>query len=423
VVNASLPEEVRRGVRGTVRVNGSLIESEYVSFESLFEKERSVWVGGIRDWLKPYPAMRALLDDESNIRPLPDERLITSKRGIQWVRPIESDHKTFNRTIDELCTSATLPSNAATISAIIKHQWLFHRTIDEWDLDCLSFLYAHLYPEKPDVVQEFMQLWGREARYLHGMKASFQHLDEFRGSRTIHWDISQFNRRIDFLRYRLTLKPRKMTKVRVDYSHLMDAVIYPNDEDHFPCVQQYQYILTTSKKWKSFGPINVNLSIDETCVLHTLSLPMTYKGKKRGMHRYAITIPSGSGVTENLHASIGQIIYTNWEKMGLDDYPAVVRMPFFWEQYKNTAGAFAKDYLRIIARKVQDNSYISPADCAFLCTELNIDAADFMETTFDEDLKLFEGKPKEQSFYWRGNEKLNKKIIGGIEGYLSAGGR
>ena len=200
VINSSLPEEVRRGIRSKVSVNGYPIES-------LFEDTRAVWVAGIREWLKPYPAMLALLDDQGTARHPPKKRVTSSKTGLQWLHIIERDNSTFSNTIDEFLTSAIPHTDFATVRYIIKHQWHFHHTIDEWDLDCLSCIYAWLHPEEPDDVKEFLDLWGIEPLFLHGMKGLLQNDDSSRGRGRVDWDLAQLNRRIDFLTYKLSLKP------------------------------------------------------------------------------------------------------------------------------------------------------------------------------------------------------------------------
>lgn len=53
--NQSLPTTTRRGVRCQVTINGQEFLFDYVSFESLFEKEREGWVNGIRKWLEQWP--------------------------------------------------------------------------------------------------------------------------------------------------------------------------------------------------------------------------------------------------------------------------------------------------------------------------------------------------------------------------------
>ena len=170
--------------------------------------------------------------------------------------------------------------------------------------------------------------------------------------------------------------------MRVEYSHLMDAALYPNHEDNFSFLQQYQYILQTSGKWKSFEPIAVTISIEKDLAPYAISLPMSYKGTRRGMQHYGITIPSGSRVTRNLHVGRGQMLLTSWSDIASDSYPPIVNMQFFWKQSEaEPDAALAHDYLELIAHKVKAASYLSPDDCEFLCGVLGINSSIYMART------------------------------------------
>ena len=156
-----------------------------------------------------------------------------------------------------LVEKANIGEEAERLFHLVARQRLAHARIDQWDLDVLSFLYSAADPNEEDSVAGFHTRWGVEPFFLNPITGKQFKIDPLHACERSHYALSRLNRRIDFLQYRPTLAAGKETSIEVRFSHLVDVDMY-----HFKPIQgiveadtyQFQYILKTSPKWKSFGP-------------------------------------------------------------------------------------------------------------------------------------------------------------------------
>lgn len=323
--NNKIPEELRRGVNSRVSVDGWTIKHDYVSFERLFEKERARWAAGVRAWLKQHPELLAELEGTvPQIDNNAEQRLsrVLLRQNINW--------DLYMRIVWAIFPAPGDRAKCNLLKAMAQTQALYHRTIDDWDLDFLSFVYANLYPKEEDGVAKFLKLWGVEDQFLNGMKNRMQPND-YLTHLTSHSDVAATNHRIDFLNYHVKFWPRESHVVEVHYSHLMNAAIYPNEENRQGIgpanLQHFQYILRTSPKWKAFGPIYL-----------TLSAQSDPKSNNPPIQPHTLIIPKGSEVHQNLHVAMsgawrleGQLIWAGPASMKEGSFTKEkVTTSYFW---------------------------------------------------------------------------------------------
>lgn len=340
VKNEDLPEEFRRGVRSEVKFNGRPIEHDYISFESLFQKERKTWVAGIRKWLEKYPYLEEYIDDPENKKEVEEIKygLILQNRFGRDMRLYYDLVIKFNKDMkkqdDDLIDLVNMMMEMAKI----------HRHVDEWPLPVLSHIYSHLFPEEPDPVKEFIERWGAENKSISNYNGELYEVEKwgyYQQYRPIHWDFANLMRRIDFLIYSPVIKAGKTAELEVKFDHLVNGGMDSNNVMH----QEFQYILKSSRKWDQFGPIHIHLWVPE---FHALSLPMLYHGKEEEGYHYSLTMPVGSEIDENLHAGVAG----HQEAFLRKHYPAEIDMEAFYKRYEeNPDGPLAWCYLNALKEK------------------------------------------------------------------------
>ena len=320
--NRSLKNEARRGVRSRISVDGRPLEHQYISFESLFEKERPRWVSGVRSWLQKYPALLPMLEgplttetkDTSNTfrRPVRTGRRETRELLEKTVKQLFPYGQYLDRTRD--VTTAGNYRTCSLLMLMYSTQAVYYSSIDEWDLDFLSFAYSFLHPAQPDAVATFLEGWGVENEYLD-LSGEFLPNDLL-ATLTAHTDLAVMGRRIDFLYYEVDFRPRQNRVIEVNFSHLINAAIaqngmtrWENKRETRPLMNpalfnlfpdrpatfaannyHFQYILRTSPQWGSFGPIHLTLSARW---LDRDSDPTT--GSR------SFLIPAGAELNRNIH--------------------------------------------------------------------------------------------------------------------------
>lgn len=285
--NKRFVPEMRRGLRAAVLVDGTTITAEYVPFEKLFAKERPHWAGAVRQWLAQWPEVAHTVDSGA-----------IQARGEAGGSSME-----YSRLVDGAANDKT----TQTLLRLMYLQAVNHSSIEDWDLDFLSFLNATLHPCEPDSVAQYQSRCGAELSYLDPVSGKPFPVRPLCGAYAFHYDLSRLGRSIDFLQYRPLLPARRETTLEVRYSHLLDADFsfwdYDSPESrNAPVTAQFQYILRTCAQWKSFGPIHVTLAVP--CrPRYAISLPMTFQGEKGGYDRYAATL-DGSKINQNLLVGI-----------------------------------------------------------------------------------------------------------------------
>ena len=369
-INASLMPVYRRGVHCEVRFNNKSIPYEYISFESLFEKERSVWVKSIREWLGQWPEMVEFLDGK--IPPLPEKSswpepkpgMLQAQPSNLWRMNTPNENgRCFADVLREIAPSQKSKSGHTELNenhslwVLMAGQAICHVHIEDWDLDFLSFLHSKLHPEKPDSILEFLEMWQVENDWLNANTGELNPLNPLHSSGTIHWDYSKLNRRIDFLIYEPELKGMEESTIEVTYSHLVDAEIYPATNPGNPreivwgaYLYHFQYILRTSANWEKFGPIHVRVDFGNARGINSISLPMDYV-ESSPSKQYTLDIPIGSAIRENLHIGLGGD--RNWNPKG-DPYPGNLHLRTFWDKYRNHPdGPMARKYLDRLEEKIR----------------------------------------------------------------------
>jgi hypothetical protein len=358
--NQRLPKTTRRGVRSSVAVDGKNIPFEYVSFESLFEKDRQRWAEGVRTWVAQWPAISKVT--------------VTSNTLLSKRNPSASgiadypDRRRFFSFTEFLKREKTGASNEPLL-LLLGRELADHPRIEDSDLDSLSFLYAATHPAEEDGVAQFQERWGAESFFLDPLSGQREKIVPLSGMDRIHYDLARLNRRIDFLQYRPVLPAGKETVIEVRYSHLLDV-----DMDHQIAgafAYQFQYILRTSPKWKTFGPIRMTLEIP--CLLvYSISLPVAYKGERDEFgYDHFIYEVAGSEARENLLIALTE----NRGFLPGDPHPKQMTVVESWQRYEaDPKGPFADDLLYRLGMKAYSGE-LSPEDAAFLRGKLGQDAA------------------------------------------------
>jgi hypothetical protein len=354
ISNPDLPKEIRRGVRSNVKFNGREMKYDYVTFESLFEKERGKWASGIREWLKKYPDFLKILDD-------PKKQRKESKKSWEFLRfwNLDMENIPYFQLLDDKfpryynskkkSVIEEKPENKKDLFYLMFEQSRFYHTIREWDLKCLSHIYSILYPDEPDPVGEFFNSWGAEDLMIDYFTGKHIKSNPW-NYRDIHWDYASLNRSVDFLIYKPVIKGKRRATIEVSYSHLLNGCTLPRIHN----VNLYfQYILKSSGKWKKFGPVYIHVWVPRD---HAISLPMEYLGKENEGHHYALTIDKGSEIKENFHISMtwGDVYYNK----GL--YPGKIDRKVFLEKIRdNPNSPLSPAYMaRLLENK--DQNWYSP---------------------------------------------------------------
>jgi hypothetical protein len=386
--NESLLPETRRGVRASVSLDRKPIEYEYVSFESLFEEYREEWAAGIRAWLSQWPDILEALDGEATDAPKPDPPKPRYVHLPQKVPPRYHRASSFQKALKQIedwpssGTPRHLTPERCHLFWLMKHQSWFHRHIEDWDLDFLSFAHAFAFPEANDPVAETLERWGADNVYVEAPTGRIYPSKPLHWADLPNWAFLRLHRRIDFLVYRVELKPRRERTVEVSYSHLVNAELFPikyhedlaRPNNYWDTYQYtFQYLLRPSRKWTYFGPVHLSLSMEAEEV-YAISLPLRYDGQRDGLDRYSLTIPNGSHIGENLYVGIGALVLSKRLKDEKDSrYPGFVDLHRFWEQYEeDPTGSLAVAYLERIAERAAAGAIASEEDYAFWCDKLGI---------------------------------------------------
>jgi hypothetical protein len=375
--NQSLPKTTRRGVRSSVAVDGKNIAFEYVSFESLFEKDRQRWAEGVRTWVAQWPAI-------SKVTVTSNTLLVKRRISASGIADYPEGQRSFSFT--EFLKREKTGENNEPLLTLLGRQLADHPRIEDSDLDVLSFLYAATHPAEEDGVAQFQERWGVESFFLDPLSGQREKIVPLSGTDRIHYDLARLNRRIDFLQYRPVLPAGKETVIEVRYSHLLDV-----DMDHQIAgafAYQFQYILRTSPKWKTFGPIRLTLEIP--CFLvYSISLPVAYKGEgdrpgdEFGYDHFIYEV-AGSEARENLLIALTE----NRGFLPGDPHPKQMSVAESWQRYEaDPKGPFADDLLYRLGMKAYSGE-LSSEDAAFLRGKLGQDAAGAGKGAAPRDLDL-----------------------------------
>ncbi|NQU43099.1 hypothetical protein HQ520_07425 [bacterium] len=367
IPNHRLPPDHRTGVKWKVTLDEQDLPAEYVSFESLFDQERTAWAASVRQWLSQWPEILKAAEPDQVLALLQE----TAPSGVGTLNTGKG------RDSDEAIRRIGLDKYQKNLLAVVSRQRLLHPRIEDWDLNVLSFLNAAVQKDAASDVAQFLEKWKVDEVYLNPITAEPAPIDPLAAAERWFFRPSRLGHRIDFLQYRPEVPAGETVRIEVRYSHLLDVDLSPAAEAQpfAPPSQQFQYILKTSSKWSRFGPIRLTLSIP--CDLsYSTSLPVEYVGEWEGQDHYRYET-TGSGTSENL--LIG--ILENRDGTGLlpgDPFPLRAGLREEWEKIKaapddpflgdrlyrlairTMQGEFGRDDLDFLSRELGDSA--TPTD-------------------------------------------------------------